>query len=68
MILCNSEIIDCLARGAFKIDGLPSLDPSKTPFNTSAVDLRLSNELVVPFDGKGAKSDLIRLKKSICFG
>lgn len=53
MILCNSEIVDCLKRGAFKIDGLPSLDPSKLPFNTSAVDLRLSKELVVPKDVMG---------------
>ena len=58
MILCNSEIIDCLKRGAFKINGLPSLDPSKPPFNTSAVDLRLSNKLVVPQDVMGRVTQL----------
>lgn len=53
MILSNAEIIRGLHEGRFGISELPGSDPSKPPFNTSAVDLRLSNELVVPKDFLG---------------
>src|SRR4051812_21612099 len=52
MILSNASIVDALARNAFSIHGLEQSDnPSAPPFNTSAVDLRLDNELVIPEPG-----------------
>jgi dCTP deaminase len=52
MILSNTEIVKGLANGLFKINGLPSLDPSSPPFNTSAVDLRLGSEIIIPTHGQ----------------
>lgn len=48
MILSNVEIVSCLADDKFSISPLDSLDPTKKPFNTSAIDLRLSPEILVP--------------------
>lgn len=49
MILSNVEIVNALKRGDFEISDLAgNLDPSQKPFNTSAVDLRLGNEITVP--------------------
>ncbi len=50
MILGNTEIVSSMSHGRFLIDGLPGQDPSKPPFNTSAVDLRLAEEIVIPID------------------
>lgn len=48
MILSNVEIISCLNAGLFNIRGIAGLDPTKPPFNTSAVDLRLGDEVFEP--------------------
>jgi dCTP deaminase len=48
MVLSNVEIVNALNAGEFKIDGLASRDPSEKPFNTSAVDLRLGDEIRIP--------------------
>lgn len=48
MILSNVEIVRCLDEGLFTIQSLAGRDPTKAPFNTSAVDLRLSSELQIP--------------------
>jgi len=53
MVLSNSEIVNALSAGHFAINDLLALDPSQPPFNTSAVDLRLSDELVRPQDFMG---------------
>jgi dCTP deaminase len=42
MILSNVAIVRSLKRKQFEIRGLAGLDPTSPPFNTSAVDLRLS--------------------------
>src|ERR1700733_13799217 len=48
MILSNVEILKGIAEKSFSISKLSGLDPTKSPFNTSAVDLTLSSEIVVP--------------------
>ncbi|MBU2852963.1 dCTP deaminase [Acidithiobacillus ferriphilus] len=48
MILSNVKIVECLKAGHFSIDGLTSLDPGLSPFNTTSVDLTLDNEIVIP--------------------
>jgi len=49
MILSNVEIIKCLKRKDFLIEPLEqSVDPGKPPFNTSSIDLRLNDEIIVP--------------------
>ena len=61
MVLSNVEIVKALNAGAFKIKNLPSLDPSERPFNTSAVDLRLGNEITIPkCEGEPVQLDLRR--------
>lgn len=53
MILSNVDIVACLGAGAFSINPIAGTDPCKPPFNTSAVDLRLSNEIFVPDQNAG---------------
>lgn len=48
MILSNVEILKSIKARRFLIEPLAGLDPTKAPFNTSAVDLRLGNEIAVP--------------------
>jgi dCTP deaminase len=48
VVLSNVEIVNALKRGDFKITNLAGSDPSEKPFNTSAVDLRLGDEITVP--------------------
>lgn len=48
MVLSNIEIVNALNRKDFEITGLAGLDPSEKPFNTSAVDLRLGDEITIP--------------------
>lgn len=48
MILSNSDILAGLDRGLFSIDPLADRDPSRAPFNTSSIDLRLANQIVIP--------------------
>jgi dCTP deaminase len=48
MILGNIEIVRCIKAKKFSIENLASMDPYGEPFNTSAVDLRLGDEILVP--------------------
>jgi dCTP deaminase len=48
MVLSNIQIVDALNRGFFSIDNLAGSDPQEKPFNTSAVDLQLGDEIVIP--------------------
>ena len=58
MVLSNVDIVKALKNGAFKIEGLEYSEPSEKPFNTSAVDLRLGNEVTVPFSDVPVQLDL----------
>jgi len=58
MILSNVEIIRCLDAGLFSIEPLAGNDPTQSPFNTSAVDLRLGDEVTVPDEGAPIQLDL----------
>ncbi len=48
MILSNGAILSGIRDGWFQIEPLAGHDPSSAPFNTSAVDLRLGREVLVP--------------------
>lgn len=53
MILSNTEILSCLKNKDFIIqspiyDDVDKLDVSEKPFNTSAIDLHLGDELLIP--------------------
>jgi dCTP deaminase len=48
VILSNVEIVNALKRKDFEITDLAGSDPAEKPFNTSAVDLRLGDEIIVP--------------------
>ena len=48
MILSNLSILSAIASGDLNIEGLNGLDPTKAPFNTSSVDLRLGATIVIP--------------------
>ena len=58
MILSNVEILRCLEEGLFSIRPLAGNDPLKSPFNTTAVDLRLGNEILVPDGNAPIQLDL----------
>jgi dCTP deaminase len=47
-------------RGALTIEPLAGRDPSASPFNTSAVDLRLGTEILVPIADQPLALDLRR--------
>jgi dCTP deaminase len=48
MILSNVEIIRALKGGEIRIDPIAGIDPTRSPFNTTAVDLRLGSRLSRP--------------------
>jgi dCTP deaminase len=48
MILSNTEILNGISKGLFDIHPLAGNDLTLPPFNTSAVDLRLASEILVP--------------------
>lgn len=48
MILSNRDIIEGIEKGYFDINPLAGKDPTKAPFNTSAVDLRLGAQIQIP--------------------
>lgn len=52
MILSNVAILEALKQGLFLVDPLLGTDPSAPPFNTSAIDLRLGDEINVPRTGE----------------
>lgn len=58
MILSNVEIVRCLEQGLFTIEPLSGIDPTQSPFNTSAVDLRLGSELLIPDNHAPVQLDL----------
>lgn len=58
MVLSNIEILRCIEAGLFNIAPLADKDPVKPPFNTSAIDLRLADEVLVPEAGTPAALDL----------
>lgn len=58
MILSNTEILNCIQKGLFSIDPLDGFDPSDKPFNTSAIDLRLGDEVLVPKNKEPIQLDL----------
>lgn len=58
MILSNVEIVRCLNEGLFSINSLSGMDPTRSPFNTSAVDLRLGDEILVPDEKSPVQLDL----------
>lgn len=51
MILSNTAILDAIDMGDLVIDPIAGRDVSKSPFNTSAVDLRLGSTVTVPKRG-----------------
>jgi dCTP deaminase len=63
MILSNVEIVKCLKRKYFEISPPPVLNPSQPPFNTSAIDLRLSDEILVPTANSPVQLDLTQKGK-----
>ena len=48
MILSNIAILEAINRGALTIEPLAGTNPLDSPFNTSAVDLRLGSEVLIP--------------------
>ncbi len=54
MILSNREICAGIKAKKFNIEGLAGTDPTQPPFNTSAVDLRLSGQISIPQSGPAA--------------
>lgn len=58
MILSNTQIVECLKKKRFTIEPLERVDPTKTPFNTSAVDLRLGEEIRVQDSDSPIQIDL----------
>jgi dCTP deaminase len=62
MILCNVEILNGLEAGLFSISNLAAKDPTKPPFNTSAVDLRLGREVLIPSANDPIQLDLRKPK------
>lgn len=69
MILSNTEIVKCLKEKLFSITPLDSLDANKHPFNTSAVDLCLGDEInilkaTVPVVIDLTKPDIAQLIKA----
>ena len=59
MILSNVEILRSIGSGLFDISPLAGTDPTKSPFNTSAVDLRLGHQInCFPSKGVPANFDL----------
>ena len=58
MILSNVEIIRRMEQGSFSIAPLAGSDPQQSPFNTSAVDLRLAEQITVPSNNGPYQIDL----------
>ena len=51
MILSNVKIVDAIKKGHLSIAPLPHLIATERPFNTSAIDLTLGRDILVPRDG-----------------
>lgn len=48
MILSNVELISAIKQGTLRIEGIAGTDPTRPPFNTTSVDLRLGPNVSVP--------------------
>jgi dCTP deaminase len=71
MILSNVKILEAIKEERLAISSFTgNEDPSQKPFNTSAVDLRLGDEISVPEGGAFAvdlrKPDIIKLLAKHC--
>ncbi len=51
MILSNVKIVEAIQKGHLSIAPLPHLEAAEAPFNTSAIDLTLGDEILVPRQG-----------------
>ena len=51
MILSNTKIVEAIHKGHVRIAPLPHLRATEAPFNTSALDLTLGDELLIPREG-----------------
>ncbi|MEA2666772.1 MAG: dCTP deaminase [Candidatus Eremiobacteraeota bacterium] len=51
MILSNVKIVEAIERELISIAPLPHLRPGDASFNTSAIDLTLGDEILVPREG-----------------
>lgn len=63
MILGNSEILEAIDKGHIVIDpkpDIPSFEKPQSPFNTTALDLRLGNTISVPKEKQPFVFDLTR--------
>lgn len=63
MILSNSEILKALKNGYIVIDpmpDIPSFDTDDSPFNTTALDLRLGDTISIPQENTPFAYDLRR--------
>lgn len=61
MILSNAEIYKAITSGRIKITPtpkVPTLDDSDTPYNTTALDLRLGNTISLPKENQPYTFDL----------
>lgn len=61
MILSNSEILKALESGHININpqpDIPSFDKPDSPFNTTALDLRLGNTISIPKESQPFAYDL----------
>lgn len=61
MILSNSEILNAIQKGHIIIDpppDIPSFDKPDSPFNTTALDLRLGNTISIPKEKQPIAYDL----------
>lgn len=58
MVLSNVEILKALRAKHIIIDPIAGDNPAVAPFNTSAVDLRLGNQLMIPPNSGPAAYDL----------
>lgn len=48
MILSNVEIVHALTSGILRIEDVAGKDPTRPPFNTTSIDLRLGPNISVP--------------------
>jgi len=61
MVLSNSEILEAIKKGCIVIDPppeTPSFDHPDSPFNTTALDLRLGNNVSIPKENQPFSYDL----------
>lgn len=67
MILSNTEILAAIENQKISISPIAGRDPTQPPFNTSAIDLRLASEIIIPSDDSPAQLDLSNGKSIASF-